>query len=122
MSLQIMLCGIMVIAGTICVSAVAPQSQKPAKPPIASVAKSPVQDASEPAQKSTAEPVEGNGYKIDQPGTITFTVGVKIKGKVEKPQVMIFLPKEKPFYREVKLVHSFEGDLMEPLPFVPLLP
>ena len=61
------------------------------------------------------------GYRIDQPGTITFTVGVVIKGKIDKPQVMIFLPKEKPFYRDFKLTHSFAGELNEPLPFEPLL-
>ena len=62
---------------------------------------------------------EGQGYRIDKPGTITFTVGVKIKGKVEKPQVMIFLPKEKPVYKEVTITHSFYEDIMEPLPLLP---
>ena len=62
---------------------------------------------------------EGQGYRIDKPGTITFTVGVKIKGKVEKPQVMIFLPKEKPVYNEVTITHSFYSDIMEPLPLKP---
>jgi hypothetical protein len=59
---------------------------------------------------------DDQGYRIDKPGTITFTVGVKIKGKVEKPQVMIFLPKEKPFYRDIPITHSFYSDIMEPLP------
>lgn len=62
---------------------------------------------------------EGQGYRIEKPGTITFTVGVKIKGKVEKPQVMIFLPKEKPVYKEITLTHSFYADIMEALPFEP---
>jgi hypothetical protein len=62
---------------------------------------------------------EGQGYRIEKPGTITFTVGVKIKGKVEKPQVMIFLPKEKPVYKEITIAHSFYDDIMEPLPFEP---
>jgi hypothetical protein len=44
---------------------------------------------------------------------------VKIKGKVEKPQVVIFLPKEKPVYREVVMKHSFYEELMEPLPLRP---
>jgi hypothetical protein len=61
------------------------------------------------------------GYRIDQPGTITFTVGVVIKGKIDKPQVMIFLPKEKPFYHDFKVSHSFADELREPLPFEPLL-
>ncbi|MBD3344843.1 MAG: hypothetical protein GF401_07250 [Chitinivibrionales bacterium] len=60
------------------------------------------------------------GYRIDAPGTITFTVGVKIKGKVEKPQVVIFLPKEKPHYREVDFERSFKKELMESLPFEPV--
>jgi hypothetical protein len=59
------------------------------------------------------------GYRIDEPGTITFTVGVKIKGKVEKPQVMIFLSKEKTIYRNIDLNQSFLNDIMEKLPFVP---
>ena len=61
------------------------------------------------------------GYKIDQPGTITFTVGVKIKGKVEKPQVVIFLPKEKPQYREMDFSYSFQKDIEKPLLFEPII-
>jgi hypothetical protein len=64
---------------------------------------------------------ESQVYKIEKPGTITFTVGVKIKGKVEKPQVMIFLPKEKPVYKEHMLDRSFEKELSEPLDFAPVL-
>jgi hypothetical protein len=63
---------------------------------------------------------EGGGYRIDKPGTITFTVGVKIKGKVEKPQVMIFLPKEKPVYNKATFSMSFTDDIMKPLPFEPV--
>lgn len=73
----------------------------------------------EPVAKDSLAGKEGQGYKIEKPGTITFTVGVKIKGKVEKPQVMIFLPKEKPVYREITLNHSFYDDIMEPLPLEP---
>ena len=62
------------------------------------------------------------GYRIDQPGTITFTVGLKIKGKVEKPQVMIFLPKERPYYRDPEFTRSFRYELSEPIPLSPLLP
>ena len=67
---------------------------------------------------STARPEQG--YRIDQPGTITFTVGVKISGKVEKPQVMIFLPKEKTQYRDQVLSRSFIGEISQPLPFSPV--
>ena len=62
-----------------------------------------------------------DGYRIDQPGTITFTVGVKISGKVEKPQVMIFLPKEKTQYRNEMVHRSFREELSQPLPFTPLM-
>ena len=65
--------------------------------------------------------VESTSYRIDVPGTITFTVGVKIKGKVEKPQVIIFLPKEKSFYRDLEFTYSFEKEISKPLPFVPII-
>lgn len=60
------------------------------------------------------------GYKIEKPGTITFTVGVVIKGKVEKPQVVIFLPKEKSYHEEFSFVRSFKNDLLKPMPLAPL--
>ncbi len=60
-------------------------------------------------------------YRIEQPGTITFTVGIKIKGKVAKPQVMIFLPKEKSLYRELDFSYSFQKDLGKPIPFEPIM-
>jgi hypothetical protein len=73
------------------------------------------------AKKDTAEAAgSGASYRIDKPGTITFTVGVKIKGKVEKPQVMIFLPKEKPYYNKATFAYSFMDDIMKPLPFTPI--
>jgi hypothetical protein len=59
----------------------------------------------------------GAAYRIDKPGTLTFTGGVKIKGKVEKPQVMIFLPKEKPYYHTTTFSYSFSDEIMKPLPF-----
>ena len=70
--------------------------------------------AQEPVNVGKAK--DDQGYHIDKPGTITFTVGIKIKGKVEKPQVMIFLPREKPTYKEITITHSFAEDIMEPLP------
>ena len=60
-------------------------------------------------------------YRIDQPGTITFTVGLVIKGKVEKPQVVIFLPKEKTYYRDIEFDFSFDKDVSTPLPFIPII-
>ncbi|NLE02635.1 MAG: hypothetical protein GX640_22450 [Fibrobacter sp.] len=71
---------------------------------------------------ATQEPAQNDSdnlnYQIEQPGTITFTEGAKIKGKVDKPQVIIFLPKEKTYYKDITLERSFEKELMEPLPFV----
>jgi len=61
------------------------------------------------------------GYRMDKPGTITFTVGITVKGKVEKPQVIIFLPKEKPVYRTTSVSMSFLQDIMKPIPFVPVV-
>lgn len=72
-------------------------------------------------QDTATQGFQQSGYKIEQPGTITFTVGVKIKGKVEKPQVMIFLPKEKTEYKKDILDHSFSEDLSEPLPYIPII-
>jgi hypothetical protein len=60
-------------------------------------------------------------FRIDQPGTITFTVGMVIKGKIEKPQVIIFLPKEKTYYRDLKFTHSFADEIITPLPFSPVV-
>ena len=36
------------------------------------------------AEDSTTTPNADAGYRIEQPGTITFTVGIKIEGKVAK--------------------------------------
>jgi hypothetical protein len=68
-------------------------------------------------ERATA-PDQG-GYKIEKPGTITFTVGVTIKGKVEKPQVVIFLPKEKSQYEPMNFERSFATDIMNPAPLNP---
>lgn len=70
---------------------------------------------------STGNDIKDVGYRIEQPGTITFTVGIKIKGKVEKPQVVIFLPKEKSQYRQMDFSYSFQKDISKPLPFVPII-
>ncbi|MFP4013646.1 MAG: hypothetical protein ACLFVQ_06140 [Chitinispirillaceae bacterium] len=72
--------------------------------------------AAEPSDTTKQE-----NYRIETPGTITFTVGTKIKGKVDKPQVMIFLPKERSYYRGMDLTKSFSEQIMQPLPLVPLV-
>jgi hypothetical protein len=78
--------------------------------------------AGEKKQPAAATADDGQpAFRIDQPGTITFTVGMVIKGKIEKPQVIIFLPKEKTYFRELTFTHSFAEDIARPLPFSPIL-
>jgi hypothetical protein len=64
---------------------------------------------------------EGSEFVVEQPGTITFKTGIVIVGKVEKPQVIIFLPKEKSYYREIKFSRSFIREIEEPMPFEPVI-
>jgi hypothetical protein len=66
------------------------------------------------------EQKEGD-YIVEKPGTITFKHGLVIVGKVERPQVMIFLPKQKSFYREIEFSRSFRADIAEPVEFVPII-
>jgi len=71
---------------------------------------------------SVQKPVaEGSDYVVEQPGTITFKHGIVIVGKVEKPQVLIFLPKEKSYYRDIAFARSFAEDIAQPLPFDPII-
>ncbi len=70
-----------------------------------------VVSASAPQSSST----DTAGYRMDSPGTITFTTGLKIHGKVEKPQVMIFLPKEKSYFRDMDFDKSYVPDITKPL-------
>ncbi len=62
-------------------------------------------------------PRQGNEFSMDTSGAITFSRGLEIKGKIEKPQVMIFLPKEKSFYKEIEFSHSYDHEIRKPLPF-----
>jgi len=64
---------------------------------------------------------ESGEYIMDKPGTIRFQHGIIIVGKVEKPQVMIFLPKEKSYYRNITFTRSFKEDIAEPIPFEPVI-
>ncbi|MDD5674228.1 MAG: hypothetical protein PHC61_08700 [Chitinivibrionales bacterium] len=115
------LCALLLAAGAF-TSASAQSMQKREGPAILPAPqKAPtVKTASADSAAPASGTAEGQGFRIDQPGTITFTVGVTIKGKVEKPQVMIFLPKEKSYYKKIAFAHSFKNDLLEPLPFVPV--
>ena len=60
-------------------------------------------------------------YVIEQPGTITFTSGVKIAGKVEKPQVMIFMSKESSLSFKPSFEHSFESEIFKPIEQPPVI-
>lgn len=73
------------------------------------------------AQDSTQSSGPEKSYVIENPGTITFKVGAKIKGKVEKPQVLIFLPKEKPLQHPPSFERSFRADMLQEQPFAPVL-
>jgi len=113
--------GLLFTATVLCslLAASALQAGQPVK-----TAKQQAAAAASPGQAPAAKPHDSTdqaGYRIEQPGTITFTVGMVIKGKIEKPQVMIFLPKEKTYFRTQKFTHSFTDDLEEPLPFTPIL-
>ncbi len=68
----------------------------------------------------SADSTDQSNYRIEKPGTITFTVSTKIKGKVDKPQVMIFLPKERSYFRELDLTKSFKEEIKQSMPLVPL--
>lgn len=111
-TLRILCCAMVLLAATVPLfgqpgakaAPSAPKQSTPAKP-----------------ESSRADSASAPAFRIDQPGTITFTVGMVIKGKIEKPQVIIFLPKEKTYYRDLKFTHSFAGELSDPLPFTPVL-
>jgi|WetSurMetagenome_2_1015567.scaffolds.fasta_scaffold00479_15 hypothetical protein len=75
-----------------------------------------------PAREASKKTPSERGHKVDKPGTITFTEGLSVKSKVEKPQMMIFLYKEKPVYRKEEASMSFLRDIMKPLPFTPAEP
>ena len=74
-----------------------------------------------PPESGQPPGTERSEYVVEQPGTITFKTGVVIVGKVEKPQVIIFLPKEKSYYREFSFSRSFADDIGEALEFDPII-
>ena len=91
------------------------------QPPVKTGGSFPKQDHTTKQGGKIPDSASQPAFRIDQPGTITFTVGMVIKGKIEKPQVIIFLPKEKTWFREQKFTHSFTDEIMEPLPFTPVV-
>jgi len=79
------------------------------------------QEVMKKPENKPADSAAPPAFRIDQPGTITFTMGMVIKGKIEKPQVIIFLPKEKPYYRDLNFTRSFADEISDPLPFTPII-
>jgi hypothetical protein len=71
-------------------------------------AAAPLPLSSPPAQTGNDEFVQR------KPGEITFTTGIVIEGRVEKPQVMLVLTKERIKLSPVVFSHSFLGDLTAP--------
>ncbi|MFH1761386.1 MAG: hypothetical protein ABIA63_09840 [bacterium] len=60
--------------------------------------------------------IEDKGlYKMDKPGTITFKTGTEIVAKTEKPQVEIFIEKEKPKLLKVMEEPSLVNLIEKPL-------
>jgi len=74
------------------------------------------------AQSMPSDSTESGQYSVDAPGTITFTSGSKIEGKVEKPQVIIFLPKQDPVFESNSFEKDYTEDLQRPLTFNPTRP
>jgi len=54
-------------------------------------------------------------FIIKKPGEITFTTGIVIEGRVEKPQVMLVLTKERVKMEELNFEQSFVRNITEPL-------
>lgn len=54
-------------------------------------------------------------YVVKKPGEITFTTGIVIEGRVEKPQVILILTKEKVKMEPLHFDHSFVKNITEPV-------
>ncbi|OGJ86846.1 MAG: hypothetical protein A2268_14335 [Candidatus Raymondbacteria bacterium RifOxyA12_full_50_37] len=75
------------------------EAQKPAK--LAAVPATPAQDE----------------FVIRKPGEITFTTGIVIEGRVEKPQVMLILTKERLKLQSIRFERSFVNRITEPVAY-----
>jgi hypothetical protein len=56
-----------------------------------------------------------NDFVIKKPGEITFTSGIIIEGRVEKPQVLLIMTKEKTKLPALKLNSSMIRFIEEPV-------
>ena len=54
-------------------------------------------------------------FVIKRPGEITFTTGIVIEGRIEKPQVIIVLSKEEIKVKPVSFSNSFLAHVVRPL-------
>ncbi len=66
-------------------------------------------------QENLKLPSGTQSYYRARPGEIIFEKGAVIVGKVEKPQVMIVIPKEAPKIDSLEFNHSFISELLTPL-------
>lgn len=103
-------------AGLIFLGAMAFQGMAaPATNPAAKTAKAKAAAADSVRDQRT----ERQSYVLRRPGEITFTTGAVIEGKVEKPQVMIILPKEKTLADSILFDQSFRAQMLTPLEIDP---
>ena len=65
--------------------------------------------------KESEKEKQQKNYSRSMPGEITFKTGAVIVGKIEKPQVMIVIPKEKPETDSIVFDHSFIKEILKPL-------
>ena len=69
-----------------------------------------------PAKSRSAGPASADEeFIIKKPGEITFTSGIVIEGRVEKPQVMLVLTKERIKVEPVLFQQSFLKNITDPL-------
>jgi hypothetical protein len=67
-----------------------------------------------PARTAAAAPKDED-FVIKKPGEITFTSGIVIEGRVEKPQVMLILTKEKIKANPFVFQQSFIKNITDPI-------
>jgi hypothetical protein len=65
--------------------------------------------------QSKPSPQNDDDFVIKRPGEITFTSGIVIEGRVEKPQVLLIMTKEKTKLPELKLKASMLRFIEEPV-------
>ncbi len=104
---------LVVTAALLTISAAPPRpsaapASKPAKPASAAAPKTAAPD-------TAAKSDDRQSFVLRRPGEITFTTGAVIEGKIEKPQVMIILPKEKIQADSIIFDQSFRAQMLEPL-------